>query len=231
MFAAVLPRLSDRLLGRPVVCGLMSCILVAGVWRAGAAFPAADRPLSAWLNRDPVDPAAGYPCAAADFVAARVRPTTGRLINEFTWGGYLEWRLGGNYQAFLDGRTQVFTPEFWRATYLSGEGERRRFLADVTADAAVLPARKSLFHDALAGQGWTVAYRDERAEVLLPRRRSRGPSRSGLRRRSCSGTGSSGNGNGDGVRSNGVAGSFLPRHPVTPHQSVSAYWAINCGTG
>jgi hypothetical protein len=97
-----------------------------------------------------------------------VTPVTGRLITEFSWGGYLEWRLGDRYQLFLDGRTQLFSPEFWRATYLSGQEERRRFLSHVRADAAILPTGSSLFRHSLVRLGWTSVYRDERAEVMLP---------------------------------------------------------------
>jgi hypothetical protein len=89
-------------------------------------------------------------------------------VNEFTWGGYLEYRLGGRYQVLLDGRTQLFAPEFWRATYLAGPDPRLRFLADVRADAAVVPAGSSVFRHALVQLGWRPVYHDDRAEVLLP---------------------------------------------------------------
>ena len=54
------------------------------------------------------------------------------------------------------------------ATYLNGQEDRRRFLAHVRADAAILPARSSLFRHSLVRLGWTSVYRDERAEVLVP---------------------------------------------------------------
>jgi hypothetical protein len=91
MFAAVSPSISDRLLGRPMVCGIMAIILAVGLTRTVGAFPRQDTSLDAWLNRN--DSEEGFPCNAADFVAAQVVPTTGHLINEFDWGGYLEWRL------------------------------------------------------------------------------------------------------------------------------------------
>ena len=69
---------------------------------------------------------------------------------------------------FLDGRTQLYPRSFWQATYLGTEEERENFLSAVRADAAVLPAARSKFHDSLAKVGWTTTYRDERAEVMLP---------------------------------------------------------------
>jgi hypothetical protein len=165
--AATLPSLSDRLLGRTALCGAMAFILALGVARVFNTFPERSMPLSAWLNRHGPD-TPGYPCAAADFVSARVTPASGRLINEFSWGGYLEWRLGDKYQTLLDGRTQLFVPDFWKCTYLGDLPERQRFLAQLGADAAILPTHNSVFHDSLEKLGWTTAYRDERSEVMLP---------------------------------------------------------------
>jgi len=104
----------------------------------------------------------------SNFVAEKLTPRRHRLINEFNWGGYLEWRLGDRYQTFLDGRTQLFTPEFWRATYLGSPEEMQQFLTRTEADAAILPVARSRFHDALLALGWRSAFRDDRAEVLLP---------------------------------------------------------------
>lgn len=167
MLAVVLPRLGDRPLAFPLVrVGLAGCLAFA-VTRVALGFPAPGRPFDQWVNRR--GPAtAGYPTAAADFVAANVRPTSGRLISEIAWGGYLEWRLGDRYQLLLDGRTHLFTPEFWKATYLSDPDRRRAFLEQVNADAAVLPAGRSVFRASLAHLGWTSVYRDDRAEVMVP---------------------------------------------------------------
>jgi hypothetical protein len=165
--AATLPRLSDRLLGRTSLCGAMTVVLAFGVARVFNAFPAAQDSMPQWLNRHGPD-TPGYPCAAADFVSARVKPDSGRLINEFSWGGYLEWRLGDHFQTLLDGRTQLFLPELWKRTYLGQPADRQQFLAQLGADAAILPTHNSIFHDALLQLGWKTAYRDDRAEVMLP---------------------------------------------------------------
>lgn len=167
MAAVAMAGLSDRALGRMPVRLALAAVLLAAVVRVGGGFPGSDRPLAAWLNRH--GPAApGYPTDAAAYVSANVAPNTGRLISEFSWGGYLGWSLGDRYQVFLDGRTQLFTPEFWRATYLDGSAERARFLRQVDADAAIVPAGSSLFRHALVRNGWRSAWRDERSEVLLP---------------------------------------------------------------
>jgi hypothetical protein len=167
ILATVLPRFSDRLLGGRAVWALVAIVLGFGAWRVVGAFPGPTVPLEQWVNRHGPD-TPGYPCAAAEYVERHVRPVTGRLVNEFTWGGYLEWRFRDRYLALLDGRTQCFSPELWRVTYLSSYETRKDFLSRVRADVAVLPAERSVFREALVELGWTQAYVDERAEVLVP---------------------------------------------------------------
>jgi hypothetical protein len=165
--AVTMPRLSDIVLGRPILRVAMGMVLVIGCARVVTEFPSPAADVDAWVNRHgPQTP--GYPAAAARFVAAAVPRATGRLINEFNWGGYLAWRLGDRFQVLLDGRTQVYSPQFWRETYLADDARRRRFLADVQADAAVLPATRSLFKQDLLALGWRLAYHDDRSDVLLP---------------------------------------------------------------
>ncbi|HET6251260.1 MAG TPA: hypothetical protein VFE47_26490 [Tepidisphaeraceae bacterium] len=167
IFALTIPRLSSRILNKPVICLAMAAVLLIGTVRVAMAFPRGATTLDAWLQRQGPD-GPGYPCAAADYIATSVKPTTGRLINEFTWGGFLEWRFKNRYQTLLDGRTQLFSPQFWQATYLGSEQERSAYLSSIHADAALLPMQHSVFEETLRKQGWQIAYRDERAMVLVP---------------------------------------------------------------
>jgi hypothetical protein len=160
-----MPALSDRALGAKWVNLGAAAVLLIGSIRIGLAVPGAE-PVDAWLNRrGPGLP--GYPAAAAEFVDANVHRATGRLINEFDWGGYLAWKLP-QYQVLLDGRTQLFTPDFWQAAYLDDPGKTMRLLATTDADAAVLPIGKSRFRESLRQLGWKRAFHDARAEVLVP---------------------------------------------------------------
>ena len=165
--ALTFPQLNDRLLRRPALICIFAIILGCGLWNVATAFPTSSRPLASWLNRHGPD-TPGYPCAAADFVERSVPRSTGKLINEFSWGGYLSWRLQNEYQILLDGRTQVYPQQVWQATYLGSDSDREKFLATITADAAVLPAGKSQFRPALEHLGWTTAFTDERSIVMLP---------------------------------------------------------------
>jgi tryptophan-rich sensory protein len=167
VLAATLPRLSGRMLGCPAVVALLAGLLAVGGWRMYRQFPPPAMSLDTWLNRN--GPETGYPTQAAAFVEQNIRPASGHLINEFSWGGYLAWRLHGRFEILIDGRTQVYSPQMWRSLYVEkGPRQRQVYLASLQADAAVLPVQKSLFHDALTNCGWTSVYRDDQAEVLKP---------------------------------------------------------------
>jgi hypothetical protein len=167
MLSLALPRLGWRVLSRPIISGLMGAILLLGVLRVVWLFPRAEMTLSQWLSRHGPD-LTMYPCAASEFVLAHVTPRHGRLINEFNWGGYLAWTLGKDYKVLLDGRTQLYSADFWRQAYGESTESTRQFLAALRADAAVLPARRSRFNAPLRDLGWREAYADEVAIVLLP---------------------------------------------------------------
>ncbi|MGH9903912.1 MAG: hypothetical protein ACRD68_19045, partial [Pyrinomonadaceae bacterium] len=50
------------------------------------------------------------PTAAVDFIMARRPP--GPLYNDYTWGGYLIWRLYPEYRVYIDGRADVYGDAF-----------------------------------------------------------------------------------------------------------------------
>ena len=167
MLAATGPKFSDRILSRKPLIALLAVVLIAIFARLAFSFPSSSQPLSTWLNRNGPD-APHYPSAAADFVEKNIHPTSHRLLCEFPWGGYLEWRFPGQYQTLMDGRTQVFSvANFWKSAYLSTEADRRQLFESSHADAAILPV-KSPFLRTLTDMGWKIAYEDEFAKVLVP---------------------------------------------------------------
>jgi hypothetical protein len=167
VLAVSMPSVSDAALGRRTVQLASEAVLFIGICRVIFLFPAGSMSAETWMNRNGPS-VGGYPVAAADFLESHVTPTSGHVINEFNWGGFLEWKFAGRYQTLLDGRTQVFSNEFWRRTYLSDDATRRKFFGGMMADAAILPVKKSLFRDPLLQLGWKVVHQDDRAEVLVP---------------------------------------------------------------
>jgi hypothetical protein len=167
LLARTFPRLSDRPLANPILAPALALLLIVGLVRLSATFPGPSVELGEWLNRHgPETP--GFPAKAADFVETNIRRDTGHLLNEFTWGGYLGWRFGDRYQVLLDGRTQVFSPAFWRCTYLGTPEQIRDYLSAQAGDAALLPRAKSRFRETLLSLGWRIVYEDDQAQVLVP---------------------------------------------------------------
>jgi hypothetical protein len=167
VFAAVAPTLSDRILTRRSVVAALSIVLALSAWPILRAFPRSNQSLSTWLNRNGPD-APNYPCRAADFVDRNIPGQTRHILCDLTWGGFLEWRLAGRFQTLMDGRTQLFTPEFWNTAALGSPAQRRQFLAATPADAAIVRAAPSPLGDALTGLNWKTVYRDEFARVMVP---------------------------------------------------------------
>ncbi|MEA2710469.1 MAG: hypothetical protein QOF78_3070 [Phycisphaerales bacterium] len=163
VLAATMPRLPDDVFRRRVIVAALAVALSASIIRLLAGFPYST-PMDQWINRR--GPA--YPVAAAAFVEENHRPRSGRIINEFNWGGYLAWRLGGKYQVFLDGRTQLYDEKFWRATYLASDSDAAAIIRESNADLAIIPIRKSRFRKALESLGWQSVRKDDVAEVLVP---------------------------------------------------------------
>jgi len=165
--AVTLPRLSDLPLARRTTHLALAMLLLVACFRISSSFPNDQTTLSTWINRMGPD-CGGYPTLAADFVADHIPPRSHHLISEFTWGGYLEWRLGDCWQVLMDGRTQLYTADFWKTVYLGTPQARKDYLAVLTADAAILPVKGSAFRQDLLDLGWRAVWRDERAEVLVP---------------------------------------------------------------
>jgi hypothetical protein len=163
--AVTLPALSDVVLSRRAVQMLLGLALILGGVRIESAFPRPTVTLSTWINRIG---GGGYPTDAADYVLAHVPARTHRLISEFTWGGYLEWRLGSSWRVLMDGRTQLYSTQFWQTLYLGPADQRKAYLATIAADAAVVPSAGSEFRRSLLELGWKTAWSDARAQVLLP---------------------------------------------------------------
>ncbi len=165
--AAMLPAMTDNILARRPVQLVTASVILIGVIRIGFTFPGADVSMGTWINRNGAD-SPGYPAQAAHFVSQYIPADQGKIVNEFSWGGYLAWRLGPDFKVLCDGRTQCYSNEFWHNSTLGDAATRRRFAGTLTADAAIVPSGKSALREALVKCGWTSVYEDPRAQVLVP---------------------------------------------------------------
>ena len=165
----------------------------AAVPYIAAALPRAWAPLEAWLARRRPYPRAAvvgfgagvvamalvglafvpnapneraYPTTALD----SLRSTSGVLLNEYDWGGYLIWRAPER-PVFVDGRLFPFLPDVftdWREAVELGP--RWKAILDRYKVAQVLLRPDRALVSALREQGWRVVTEDALA-VLLERPR------------------------------------------------------------
>jgi hypothetical protein len=174
LLGAALPSMPGTILRSRVTWAFVAVALSVGLFRVANGLPRRDAAgEAAWLNRLPGTK--GYPCEATDYLLAHVTPRSGRLINEFGWGGYLAWRAAGRYQVLIDGRTQLYPPEVVEATYLGVGAPSPEFLRDADADAAIVSRTRdgARFEKVLRQLGWTLAYEDRRARLFVPPQPSR----------------------------------------------------------
>jgi len=165
--SVALPSMRGVVLGKPAIRVALASLLCVGIVRIISGFPGRATSIDAWLNRMGPD-APGYPCEAAAFVQQKIAPTNGRILNEFPWGGYLDWRLGPTYQTFLDGRTQCFPSAFWRQTCMGSPAEMLQVLKLIAADAAIVPKNRGSLRAAVVAMKWKRVYSDDRADVFVP---------------------------------------------------------------
>jgi hypothetical protein len=107
-----------------------------------------------------------YPTAAL----AAVRSTSGVLLNEYDWGGYLIWRAPER-PVFVDGRLFPFLPDVfadWREAVELGPHWKDVLDRYEVAQVLLRPDRALV--SALRAQGWRVVSEDAVA-VLLERPR------------------------------------------------------------
>ncbi len=123
LLAATLPPLNDAVLRSRFMRIVLICVVTMGLLKLALDFPRPSESLDAFLTKDDT---VAYPTAAVRFVRKNITPRHHRLINEFTWGGYLGWRLGDRYQILLDGRTQVFPADFWQALFSGANNHKRK---------------------------------------------------------------------------------------------------------
>lgn len=105
------------------------------------------------------------PVDAARFLASH--PTEGKMLNEFTFGGYLIWTLDARHPVFLDGRSMaLYEPRFVDAALRARAPALQGFLTQY--DIGVIVHRtSSLLTWAESIPGWSLVYFDDTAFVAV----------------------------------------------------------------
>jgi len=140
-------------------------VLNAGIVLAMAVFVAVH--IFQVIQRQPEAEAQNFPSRAVAFL--QNHPATRRIFNHYDWGGYLIWRLYPSTPVFIDGRADLYGKEMldqFANTYEFKDAWRKT-LQSWNVDTVIVPADSTLATGLRNAPGWTVAYEDDQAIVLI----------------------------------------------------------------
>lgn len=110
-----------------------------------------------------------FPVRAVDFLEAH--PPDGNVFNEYTWGGYLLYRLYPSQRVFIDGAIDLYGEALTR-DYLDIVNAREGWQNKLDAYSVrwvILPPDRPLAHELARLEMWKEWYRDESAGVWVRR--------------------------------------------------------------
>lgn len=111
-----------------------------------------------------------YPRAAITYLAEHHLPPN--VLNDYTFGGYMIWRLFPAYKVYVDGRADLYGDELL-AKYVeiyNGEGDPRSFLDNNHIETVVLSPSAGLatiLRMLTVRGGWKVEYEDPKAVIFV----------------------------------------------------------------
>jgi hypothetical protein len=110
-----------------------------------------------------------FPQAAVEWI--RGHPIKGNTLSEYSWGGYLSWKLPED-KVFVDGRTDLFGDQIigdWRQV-VQAEDAMMEILDDWEVKRVLLqPDRPAIA--ALIDQGWVIVFQDHVSIILEPKQK------------------------------------------------------------
>ena len=130
----------------------MTVIVVVGLFVSG-------QPLDAARRGNTFDPSR-FPVRAVDWLS--VHPQSGNVFNEFTWGGYILFRLWPEQRVFIDGQTDFYGVELVKdyLTLLNARTGWETLLEKYRIDWALLPRDAPLVGMLEQNPQWKVLYED-----------------------------------------------------------------------
>lgn len=106
-----------------------------------------------------------FPTQAAAFLQAH--PPSGRLFNDYDWGGYLIWRLPST-PVFVDGRADLYGDQLLQrfANAYQLKDSWRQTLEQWQIQTVIVPPDSALATGLQLAEDWKIVYQDRRAIVL-----------------------------------------------------------------
>jgi hypothetical protein len=110
------------------------------------------------------------PVGVGEYLQTHDPPNSGALLNNQSWGGYLEWATWPKHEVFLDGRIELHPPQVW-FDYLDivFPSARWRTLIDQYGIGYMVLSKyenADFITDLRAEPNWRVDYEDDLAVVL-----------------------------------------------------------------
>lgn len=105
-----------------------------------------------------------YPVGAVNYLLNNGKP--GNILNDYGWGGYLDWRLRTN-KVFLDGRADLYPDSLYTEwmDLLAAKPGWENVLKKYSIKYILLPPDMEIIKQAV-GNGWTPLYQDSLSILL-----------------------------------------------------------------
>jgi hypothetical protein len=106
-----------------------------------------------------------FPVEAVNYLVTH--PPQGNMFNEYTWGGYLEFRLFPAQRVFIDGDNDFFGEALVRE-YLdtvNARGDWENILEKYRVAWVIVPPERPLAKELARSELWSEVFRDENAVV------------------------------------------------------------------
>jgi hypothetical protein len=105
-----------------------------------------------------------FPVGAVQWL--QINPQSGRMFNDFIWGGYIEWRLWPDQKGFMDSQSDLTgeaTKKYLTVINL-GDGWQT-VLQQYDVQWVIIPVDSALGRE-LVKDGWNILYKDPTAIIL-----------------------------------------------------------------
>lgn len=138
--------------------GVVVIVLLVGLQTSGVNFDA--------RGEGNVFTTRAFPVDAVDYLEKN--PLQGNMFNEYTWGGYLEYRLFPRQRVFIDGDNDFFGEALVRE-YLDAINARagwEKILDKYKVTWVIVPPQRALVKELMRSANWREVYRDKGAVIF-----------------------------------------------------------------
>jgi hypothetical protein len=146
-------RSTPKIVLNVLLLGIVLAVVALGAMRA--------------VSEQPITEAQEFPAAAVDFIRNQKPPQP--IYNEYTWGGYLIWRLFPDYRVYIDGRADVYGDklvEEWLDTH-DGKTTWRECLENHGIRTVLVKPDAALASLLRQDGGWQKVFEDKQAVLFV----------------------------------------------------------------